>query len=32
VAVTLAGGYAERMDDIVTIHTNTVEELRAAFG
>lgn len=32
VAVTLAGGYAERMEDIVTIHANTVEELRAAFG
>lgn len=32
VVVTLAGGYAERMDDIVTIHANTVEELRAAFG
>ena len=32
VAVTLAGGYAERIDDIVSIHGNTVEELRAAFG
>jgi acetoin utilization deacetylase AcuC-like enzyme len=32
VAVTLAGGYAERMEDIVTIHANSVEELRAAFG
>ncbi len=32
VAVTLAGGYAARMEDIVTIHTNTVEELRAAFS
>jgi acetoin utilization deacetylase AcuC-like enzyme len=32
VAVTLAGGYAERMEDIVTIHANTVEELRAAYG
>jgi acetoin utilization deacetylase AcuC-like enzyme len=32
VAVTLAGGYAERMDDIVTIHANTVQELRAACG
>jgi acetoin utilization deacetylase AcuC-like enzyme len=32
VAVTLAGGYASRMEDIVTIHANTVEELRAAFG
>lgn len=32
VAVTLAGGYAERMEDIVSIHANTVEELRAAFG
>jgi len=32
VAVTLAGGYAERIEDIVTIHGNTVEELRAAFG
>ncbi len=30
VAVTLAGGYAERIEDIVTIHANTVEELRAA--
>lgn len=32
VTVTLAGGYAERIDDIVTIHGNTVEELRAACG
>lgn len=32
VAVTLAGGYAERMDDIVAIHANTLEELRAAYG
>jgi len=32
VAVTLAGGYAERMEDIVTIHANTVEELRTAYG
>jgi acetoin utilization deacetylase AcuC-like enzyme len=32
VAVTLAGGYAERMEDIVTIHANTVEELRAAYA
>jgi len=32
VAVTLAGGYAERMEDIVAIHANTVEELRAAYG
>ncbi len=32
VAVTLAGGYAERIEDIVTIHANTVEELRAAAG
>lgn len=32
VVVTLAGGYAERIEDIVTIHANTVEELRAAFG
>jgi len=32
VAVTLAGGYAERIEDIVTIHGNTVEEVRAAFG
>jgi len=32
VAVTLAGGYAARIEDIVTIHGNTVEELRAAAG
>jgi len=32
VVVTLAGGYAERLDDIVTIHANTVQELRAACG
>jgi acetoin utilization deacetylase AcuC-like enzyme len=32
VVLTLAGGYAERMADIVAIHTNIVEELRAAFG
>jgi acetoin utilization deacetylase AcuC-like enzyme len=32
VAVTLAGGYAERIEDIVDIHAATVEELRAAFG
>ena len=32
VAVTLAGGYAERIEDIVTMHANTVEELRAACG
>lgn len=32
VVVTLAGGYAERFEDIVTMHGNTVEELRAAAG
>ncbi len=32
VTVTLAGGYAERIEDIVAIHANTVEELRAAYG
>jgi acetoin utilization deacetylase AcuC-like enzyme len=32
VVVTLAGGYAERLEDLVTIHANTVEELRAACG
>jgi acetoin utilization deacetylase AcuC-like enzyme len=32
VVVTLAGGYARDMDDIVAIHAASVEELRAACG
>lgn len=32
VVVTLAGGYAADLSEIVAIHANTVEELRAAFG
>ena len=32
VAVTLAGGYARSLEDVVTIHTATVAELRRAYG
>jgi acetoin utilization deacetylase AcuC-like enzyme len=32
VALTLAGGYARDIGDIVTIHANTVEELRDAYA
>jgi acetoin utilization deacetylase AcuC-like enzyme len=32
VVLTLAGGYAREVDDIVTIHSNTVEELLASHG
>ena len=30
--LTLAGGYAREIEDIVTIHTNTIEEVRRAYG
>ncbi|HEX5631918.1 MAG TPA: histone deacetylase [Gemmatimonadales bacterium] len=32
VAVAMAGGYARSLDDIATIHANTVEELRRTHG
>jgi acetoin utilization deacetylase AcuC-like enzyme len=32
VAVVMAGGYAADLADLVTIHTNTVAELRRAYG
>jgi len=32
VAVVLGGGYAEDLGDVVTIHANTVRELRATHG
>ncbi|HEX5387514.1 MAG TPA: histone deacetylase [Gemmatimonadales bacterium] len=32
VAVTLAGGYAPDLHDVVAIHANTVRELRCAYG
>jgi len=31
VAVTLAGGYAYRVDDTVTIHANTVKAAKSIF-
>jgi acetoin utilization deacetylase AcuC-like enzyme len=32
IVLTMAGGYAQVLDDIVTIHCNTVAELRRAYG
>lgn len=32
IVLTMAGGYAQVLDDIVTIHCNTVTELRRAYG
>ena len=32
IAVTLAGGYADRQADTVTIHVNTVREAGAVFA
>lgn len=32
VVLTLAGGYARSLEDVVTIHTTTVGELRRAYG
>ena len=32
VAVTLAGGYADRLEDVATIHLNTVRELLVSHG
>jgi acetoin utilization deacetylase AcuC-like enzyme len=32
VVVTLAGGYARSLEDVVTIHATTVDELRRAYG
>lgn len=32
IVVTMAGGYARSLDDVVTIHTNTLAELRRVYG
>jgi acetoin utilization deacetylase AcuC-like enzyme len=32
VVVTMAGGYARALEDVVTIHTNTLTELRRVYG
>jgi len=32
IVLTMAGGYARVLEDVVTIHSNTVAELRRAYG